>query len=201
MVQELYDYGTLHRMLGVTPKASIGQQNPQVHGSTKQSSVAERESVASAWGEASMDLGSSDEEDQPAERESDVEESRYGLGKRQTHPSKRRRVGNARDSHTVYTTDDDEDWENADRDNRPSATKEGESGRNGRVSGKSNRLQAHLNVYDDGEDDNLSEEDAEYNLLDTDVKDNSSRNGSSKPSLHANSRRSYWLSKAIGSEG
>ena len=145
MVQELYDRGILHRMLGVTPQASISQKRAQEPSGARTSTAAERASVASAWGggEENMDLGTDEEDDRQAEKDSDVEESRYKLGKRQSHPTKRRRMGNARDAHTVYTSDDDDDDE-----------------ADGKDDGKT-----YITVYGDDEGGNTSEEDAEYNLV------------------------------------
>lgn len=101
VVQEVYDRQVLHRMLGVTPKGSLRASTP-VKGTSQR---AEAESVAAAWGEASMIIESSDDKS-----EDELAESRYEIESRKQPPKKRRRTGTRKDEEiTVYTTDEDED--------------------------------------------------------------------------------------------
>lgn len=202
-MQELYDSGTLHRRLGIAPKASISQQSAKVLANgARKSNAAERESVEAAWGAGPMELGSDEEGTaRKGKEDSDVEESRYVLGRRQSaqHPSKRRKVGNKQESITVYTTDEDDDPEHADPvgDDKAQSRNARRNGK-GSSSSKTSSLQARLNIYDD-DDDKLSEEDAEYSN-DVPPVDPSTK-GSARPALDVDSRRSYWLSKGMGPDG
>ncbi|OCH93830.1 hypothetical protein OBBRIDRAFT_855761 [Obba rivulosa] len=103
MVQEVYDKGVLHRMLGVTPQASLLQRLSSSEQPAR-SRAEELESVRSAWGEADVDVASGDEGGAAHEEE----ESRYGIDARRQPPKKRRRMGRRSDTHTVFTTDDDD---------------------------------------------------------------------------------------------
>ncbi|KAI0780511.1 hypothetical protein BD413DRAFT_607803 [Trametes elegans] len=107
VVQEVYDRQVLHRMLGITPQASLA---PKVETRTNGTSRAKEEaSVRSAWGEADMDPETEDEDGKPEE----VVESRYEIDRRQP-PKKRRRTGRAdldATVPTVYTTDDDDPYD------------------------------------------------------------------------------------------
>ena len=101
MVQEVYDSQVLHRMLGVTPTASLtGKVVDNVNVTSR---TAEAKSVETAWGEADMffDTHNGSEEEEEIESRYDIESRRP--------PAKRRRTGTQADVHTVYTTDEDED--------------------------------------------------------------------------------------------
>ncbi|KAI0373072.1 hypothetical protein BV20DRAFT_1014460 [Pilatotrama ljubarskyi] len=107
LVQEVYDRQILHRMLGITPQASLTSMG-EANGTSR---AAEEASVKSAWGEADMEPESDDEADGPA----DVVESRYEIDSRRQPPKKRRRTGTRADEdvtvHTVYTTDDEDPYD------------------------------------------------------------------------------------------
>ena len=107
LVQELHDSKVLHRMLGLDSAAEVRFRPSDAPESNGTSQVrAAKESVQSTWEHADAEHDAAHGRD----AEPDVEESRYGIDKRQP-PSKRRRVGAEIDMHTVYTTDDDEDSE------------------------------------------------------------------------------------------
>ncbi|KAI8989833.1 hypothetical protein BD414DRAFT_414259 [Trametes punicea] len=109
VVQEVYDCQVLHRMLGITPKASFAAPKIETNGTSR---TREEASVKSAWGEADIEGESGDEGDDALE---DMVESRYEIDSRRQPPRKRRRTGTRADEgvtmHTVYTTDDDDPYE------------------------------------------------------------------------------------------
>ncbi|KAL6301856.1 hypothetical protein BKA93DRAFT_796171 [Sparassis latifolia] len=107
LVQEVYDCGVLHRMLGLTPQATLAPKvsRPEPNGKSRAS---QKESVQTAWEEADMELESDEERDGKVSDE----DSRYDIDNRVQPPKKRQRVGKQQDMHTVYTTDEeDEDGE------------------------------------------------------------------------------------------
>nr|VWP00205.1 2-oxoisovalerate dehydrogenase subunit alpha (EC (Branched-chain alpha-keto acid dehydrogenase E1 component alpha chain) [Ganoderma boninense] len=102
--EEVYDRQILHRVLGLVPQPPLSVQDTT---SGRASRTAEAESVedAHAWEEADMDT--SDHSEAEA-----VAESRYDIESRKQPPRKRRRTGTRADediTHTVYTTDEEED--------------------------------------------------------------------------------------------
>ena len=105
VVQEVYDRQVLHRMLGVTPKASLTDEDA-VQGVSRTAGAA---SVEAAWGAADTTLDAADS----IGSEDEMVESRYEIESRKQPPKKRRRVGTRADEditlHTVYTTDEDEE--------------------------------------------------------------------------------------------
>ena len=111
-MQELYDSKVLHRMLGIDPTAEVRlmSSGPSMTGTNR--IRAAKQSVQSAWEHADADSDATHRRDAEPEVDVEVEESRYGIDKRQP-PSKRRRVGAEIDMHTVYTTDDDESEDDA----------------------------------------------------------------------------------------
>ncbi|KAH9852744.1 hypothetical protein C2E23DRAFT_756340 [Lenzites betulinus] len=126
VVQEVYDRQVLHRMLGITPKVTTPA--PTAPGEPRGASsrrAAEEASVRSAWGEADMDPETDEEEGAPA----DVVESRYEIDSRRQPPKKRRRTGARADKdvtvHTVYTTDDDDPYDDAYASKRESRVDDG----------------------------------------------------------------------------
>lgn len=105
LVQEVYDQGTLARMLGVDPKIGLGLglgSSQPVSVERKKSRKREAESVAAAWGEADMLLESDEErsgqgvETRRGNKRSRVtedvrmseDESRYGINSRRDGRSK-----------------------------------------------------------------------------------------------------------------
>lgn len=111
LVQELHDSKVLHRMLGIDPAAEVRfrpSDTPENNGTSQ--TRAAKESVRSAWEHADAERDTTHKR----EAEPEVEESRYGIDRRQP-PTKRRRMGAEIDMHTVYTTDDDEESEDEDK--------------------------------------------------------------------------------------
>ncbi|KAI0672801.1 hypothetical protein C8Q78DRAFT_970483 [Trametes maxima] len=110
LVQEVYDRQVLHRMLGITPKASLATSKAEPSG-RKSSRAAEEASVKSAWGEADMEPETEDEAEDPG----DAVESRYEIDSRRQPPKKRRRMRTRTDQDvtvpTVYTTDDEDPYD------------------------------------------------------------------------------------------
>jgi non-canonical poly(A) RNA polymerase PAPD5/7 len=93
-------------MLGVEPRSTVNSSFTDAQREATTKARAAKDSVDSAWKQADS------EPDTTRKREAveEVEESRYGIDKRQP-PAKRRRVGTQVDAHTVYTTDEDDDSE------------------------------------------------------------------------------------------
>jgi len=114
LVQELYDTRVLHNLYGVKPSPAI--VNTHTNGSNVNASGSETsrsqatKSVGSTWHRAEVGV-ESDEDYQNYHRhrqgEGEDEEGRYEIDRQQL-PKKRRKVGRIEDSHTVFTTDDDE---------------------------------------------------------------------------------------------
>ncbi|TFK46660.1 Nucleotidyltransferase, partial [Heliocybe sulcata] len=116
LVQEVFDKGVLHRMLGISPNAPLKSdlhvsRSPSPPAKRKSpprsllSRIHESASVTSAWGEADMEVSAASD---GSVGEEEGQESRYDIDKRQP-PRKRRRTGTARDAHTTYFTTDEED--------------------------------------------------------------------------------------------
>lgn len=116
-MQELYDRRTLHSLLGLKSQPSIvngGGARSDISGSGKPSSSSARgaESVRSAWREA--EPGVEDVEYHRSRRrrsgphDGEEEDGRYSINKQQP-PTKRRKIGKSLGTHTVFTTDEEED--------------------------------------------------------------------------------------------
>jgi len=127
LIQEVYDDRTLHRMLGVEPRKTVVpaqvidtrrtisfQSESSRNGHAKSIQVVEE-----IFEEADMEMESDIEELEKLERhrkrrdrsEEEEEEGRYGIGAQEQPPNKRRRTGTAKDPHTVFTTDDEDEEE------------------------------------------------------------------------------------------
>lgn len=106
-MQEIYDTRELHRALGIDPRPTVTvSSNGTPPCESNRESPAAQESVQSAWQHADADH----EPVNKQEAETEVEESRYGIDKRQP-PRKRRKMNAEIDVHTVYTTDEDDEDE------------------------------------------------------------------------------------------
>lgn len=108
-MQEIYDTRELHRALGIDPRptATVSPNDtPPRKTSQGHESRAVNESVQSAWKGADADH----EPVHKQEAETEAEESRYGIDKRQP-PRKRRKMNSEIDVHTVYTTDEEDEDE------------------------------------------------------------------------------------------
>lgn len=109
LVQEIYDKRTLHKVLGLSPRAEVAiAEYPK---SSKSELKIKGSSVRSAWREAEY----SDEDAEPVltrkrrhdhRRSDDEEEGRYGIAQ---PLRKRQRMGGHADRHTVFVSDDDEE--------------------------------------------------------------------------------------------
>lgn len=117
MIQEVYDDRILHRLLGVEPKKNLVIHQPEAsrhRGSRIKRSAQEVEEI---YEKADMDMDSDIEEIRSLQspnghrHQSDDEEGRYDIGARDQPPNKRRKMGQARDMHTVFITDDEEEEE------------------------------------------------------------------------------------------
>lgn len=113
LVQEVYDKGTLHHLVGISPKKDVPSNNGSSNGVQSHLTRAQRSnearSVQTAWGEADMDLNSKDEYG-PDVHYRDESDSKYDIDT--IRPSrKRQRTGKSQDMHTVFMTDDDDDDE------------------------------------------------------------------------------------------
>jgi len=114
----VYDKGTLHRLVGIPPREVVVHDTKDVNGTTmKRNGAVETMSVKSAW--ESAEGASEVEENKPSSStqvpqsvDADAEGSRYGIPLR-----KRRRTGPSIVTHTVYTTEDEDD-EGGDRQPR-----------------------------------------------------------------------------------
>ena len=122
-MQELHDSKVLHKMLGVDPATEVHFKPAAPPAGTSAASTssarAAKQSVQLAWEHADAENDATHRRD----AEPEVEESRYGIDRRQP-PAKRRRIGSEIDAHTVYTTDDD-DSESEDED-RPQDRRSGD---------------------------------------------------------------------------
>ncbi|KAF7979571.1 hypothetical protein HWV62_41856 [Athelia sp. TMB] len=105
LIQEVYDDRILHDLLGVEPKISLAPSTTNGHKSRAESEESETD----------IEMESELEEGEHSRRhrrdESDDEGGRYDIGMRKPPPAKRRRVDTVADTHTVFTTDDEEDGE------------------------------------------------------------------------------------------
>lgn len=181
LVQEVYEEGTLSRLLGrAPPKVTIdlseGENAPMHAPISRPQRIVESQSVRSAW-EADMDLSSGSDKDIKSYRKTDFSQyrdsdSRYDID--QGGPSrKRQRKGRPSDMHTVFTTDDETPDVN--------------------------------DSYDS--DDSLAEVEQVYRALDDEHKKDSmyskgANAGENTRPLSGDVRRAYWASKsATGLEG
>ncbi|KLO19261.1 hypothetical protein SCHPADRAFT_899095 [Schizopora paradoxa] len=108
LVQEVYDDGILHRLLGIEipgPDLVVTEVVGQVVSSDRN---AASQSVLSSWTSANHDANSDDEKAKPRAADDSYEsESRYDI-KVGSPSRKRRRVGTDHDEHIVYTADEEE---------------------------------------------------------------------------------------------
>jgi non-canonical poly(A) RNA polymerase PAPD5/7 len=127
LVQEVYDKGVLHRLVGVKPAAGPSPQ-------PSSAKYPETAGVAAVWEAADDSESLPSESDSTATRQkrprkrkhsrqeatndrdaADEDESRYAIVRDGAGPpAKRRRTGQAADAHTVFTTDEDEEYALAD---------------------------------------------------------------------------------------
>ena len=114
LVQELYDKRVLHNFLGLKPSPVIVRNDDEkANGiaSRKSSPPLATRSAQSTWHKAKLGKESDDEylPTRPRYAAEDKDEDRYNLRRRQL-PRKRRKIG-PQNSYTVYTTDDDDEYE------------------------------------------------------------------------------------------
>ncbi|KAH7929632.1 hypothetical protein BV22DRAFT_1056505 [Leucogyrophana mollusca] len=115
LLQEVYDQRSLHRLLGVVPKAAVvpaivpidENKNENTHSqSTRGATI-----IENAWSEADMELESGEERHTNGvhrDEQEGEETGRYHIEERR--PSKRRKEGSWKDEHPmVFTTDDEDD--------------------------------------------------------------------------------------------
>jgi len=114
IVQEVYDKGILHRLVGVQPKATVTQDTPHLNGIVR-SNGGGVIAVQTAWEATERSQEAEDEE--PARKpepsakawsqevidvDAEEEESRYGIPRK-----RRRKINEVMDAaETVFTTDD-----------------------------------------------------------------------------------------------
>ena len=96
----------MHDLLGVEPKITLAPSTMNGHTSRAETEESETD----------IEMESELEEGEHSRRhrrdESDEEEGgRYDIGMRKQPPAKRRRMGTVADTHTVFTTDDEEEGE------------------------------------------------------------------------------------------
>ncbi|KAK0496784.1 hypothetical protein EDD18DRAFT_1163932 [Armillaria luteobubalina] len=177
VVQEVYDSGDLHRIVGQKPLPQVfdGRSNGAKNGSDSSKNMYEM----------NMDLATDSEQEKESKkrRREDDDESdggRYAIGKEP--PKKRRRKGASADYRGLhcFTTDEDSVAE---------GEKEGTS--------KKHRHNGTRDRVFTADEDSLSEEEAAY------ASDSSNRPADKspirKPDIQDRERKqSYWLSKAIG---
>lgn len=178
-MQEVYDKGTLHRLLG------LGQPKPLVNGhsngagpSSGSARLVASASVLSAWGEADMDV-SSDEgaraDPGPGRRRprhSDESDSRYDVG---APARKRRRTGKPQDAHTVFTTDEEDELDERARAPRRARVAETASAKF---------------VDEDSLDEEELAYDSDVQLVDPEAKGMQS-------TVNSERRRAFWASKGL----
>jgi non-canonical poly(A) RNA polymerase PAPD5/7 len=113
-VQEVYDKGVLHRLVGVQPKATVTQDTPHLNGIVR-SNGGGVIAVQTAWEPTERSQEAEDEE--PARKpepsakawsqevidvDAEEEESRYGIPRK-----RRRKINEVMDAaETIFTTDD-----------------------------------------------------------------------------------------------
>ncbi|TFY80031.1 hypothetical protein EWM64_g3977 [Hericium alpestre] len=188
LIQEIYDKRVLHRLLGVSPKATVVHDRSSANGSsTSRKNGASASGVQSVWEKADgLREGRSLfglQSPSPPSRKHDIidvdaldseEESRYAMP-----PKKRQRVGNSRDTHTVFTTDE-EDTD----DDKPDI---------------------YIHTIGDDDDDSLAEEEEEYARADSGSESGEveAADGLKRREVKTNGasvtdkKRAYWASKGI----
>lgn len=169
LVQELYDRGTLHNIVGVKPLPVIVKSSDEIsfrRSHQKEPPLSKSKAsraVESVWDTEDADhdydheeLSSRGHRHRPA---ADEERGRYDIG---LQPSKKRRkTGRESDAHTVVFVDDDDD-------------------------------------ENDEEQRANEEEEREYMSFESDGDDERRPSLSRRSSAKSDHRRSYWLSKGIG---
>ncbi|PBK78829.1 hypothetical protein ARMSODRAFT_902418 [Armillaria solidipes] len=178
VVQEVYDSGDLHRMVGQKPLPQVfdGRTNGVKNDSDSSKNMHEKD----------MDLGTDSEQEKESKkrrREEDDESDggRYSIGKEP--PKKRRRKGTSADFRGLFTTDED-------------SVAEGEKAGPSKKS-KRNGTQVDAGGIFTADEDSLSEEEGEY------ASDSSNRPADKELIRKAdledrNRKQDYWLSKGIG---
>ena len=110
-MQELYDKKVLHRLAGVSPRATIVQDVPQLNGVARSN----RGIVQSAWEPTERSQETDDKEGnawkpgsttkkrlrEVIDVDADDEESRYGIPRK-----KRQKISEVIDAETIFTTDE-----------------------------------------------------------------------------------------------
>ncbi|KAF8838345.1 hypothetical protein BDN67DRAFT_933948 [Paxillus ammoniavirescens] len=108
LLQEVYDKGSLHQLLGVSPKASVVTANASNKHQTKGDSLVGASSVQEAWDEADRALESDDDHRNGVTEQKDPEDtSRYHIQETQRHSNGASRFS----ALATYTTDEDEEEE------------------------------------------------------------------------------------------
>ncbi|KAI0693342.1 hypothetical protein BC835DRAFT_1406809 [Cytidiella melzeri] len=177
LVQEVYDSGVLHRMAGV--KQPVSSPSPEPPLSHSHPDIPHRANEAKAGIRTSLEEADSEKESGDEQRrqspQKDEDESRYGIRDKKQPPKKRRRMGTQRDTHTVYTSDEDEE------------DGLGVGARNEGLILHADLRKSSVDTSDDGsETDSVAEEEAEYDV-----------DGGHDKMVKAKHRRSYWLSKGV----
>ncbi len=170
VVQEVYDSGDLHRMVGQKPLPQVfdGRSNG-VSDSSKN------------MPEMDMDLGTDSEQEKESkkrrrEKDDESDGGRYNIGKEP--PKKRRRKGTSADFRGLFTTDEDSIAE---------GEKAGPS--------KKRRRNVDAGGIFTADEDSLSEEEGEYA---SDSSNRPADKESIRKADIKDRNRSYWLSKGIG---
>jgi hypothetical protein len=107
LVQELYDKRTLHNLLGLKPSPiTVNGDDGKMNGNASRRPSPPRP-VKIAQSTRHETPVESDEDYLPTRRRQDQNEGRYDIGRR---PRKFRKIERPQDSHTVFTTDDDDEY-------------------------------------------------------------------------------------------
>lgn len=178
LVQEVWDKGIIHRMLGIKPSTLVSDPEPaSKHRSSFKRTREGEDSVRSAWEEADAGLDA----DGPHNKEPEEELSRYDIDSRQQPPRKRKRVDAKMDEHIYISDDDDEEDEYVEKVD-------------GDLPSPPARIDGSVEEPDAKQ---LSDEENEYDIGDSDEDDDANPTLSQK----ARRTRSYWLSKGVDVDG
>ncbi|KIJ09079.1 hypothetical protein PAXINDRAFT_102356 [Paxillus involutus ATCC 200175] len=160
LLQEVYDKGSLHQFLGVSPKASVVTVNVPDNHQIKGDSLVGASSVQEAWDGADQTLDSDDDHRNGITKQEDPEDtSRYHIQERQT--SQGRSNGESRFSAlATYTTDEDDDEEELSEDELEHQAYDIESDADDRKSRMSRRRSYWLSKAS-GHGETLGEDDEE----------------------------------------
>jgi len=167
-VQEVYDKKVLHRLVGVSPKATVVQDVPQLNSAVRSNGSV----VQSAW-EPTERLQERDEEgharkpgfstkarsQEIIDVDADDDESRYGIRRK-----RRRKMNEVMDTKTVFTTDEESEGEDV------------------------------IEVESSSEGGSLAEEEAEYGSGgEMGIEDEEEKKGGH---VKINRKRAFWAAKA-----